>query len=751
MSETELAENPNREKLNCGFEQIDPVFDDLMEEASALLSEQGVEDYLAGASLICMIGRGVEPVLSYLQDIPAMADHLGEEIVSLVSQTVWKFSRTINGKAIPVFLQTLPAVARRLGDIDALQSYFDIIFDMMDKTSVSIHGHHATIPSPSLSDLLEKMPYLISQLSLVNLKNWVDYGIRFYSTHPERQRDFFSLQSADSLAILQRERQGTLFYDHERKLNLYMQGLWDDDPQLVPYSLGFDELRKPVPYFDALGLRIPDVYDDTNDVSGIDRYRATLAHMAAHQRWTRPIIADNYSPFQRMAVEFVEDARVEYLAIQQYPGLRQLFIKLHPRPIEGACDPETQSCLRHRMAMLSLALLDPAHGYTDPDILEFVDRFHDAMANGESSTKNIAGIGLSYVARTRIQSDQLANIFFDDTEINYRDDNRHMWTFIEEGDEEESFDDNRQTQAEEEELKGLPPRHYPEWDYHSQSYRPDWVSVYEALHPSGKATDIDKLLDKHSAVLKRMKRVLELLKPQNYVRVRYQEEGSELDLDIAIRSLIDLKSGSQPDPRINMSHKHDGRDIAVMLLLDLSQSTNDIPQGATQTILELCQESVSLLSWSIEQLGDKFAIAGFHSNTRHDVKYHHIKGFSEHWDDEVKGRIAGMKSGYSTRMGAAMRHAAHYLEAQKADKKLLLVLTDGEPADIDVDDEQLLIQDTHKAVQELDQQGIYSYCITLDPNADDYVTDIFGNQHMVIDNVNKLPEKLPALFASLTK
>ncbi|NQY25896.1 MAG: VWA domain-containing protein [Piscirickettsiaceae bacterium] len=751
MSETKISESPYRGKLKCGFDQIDPIFDDCMEEASALLSEQGVEDYLAGASLICSIGRGVEPVLSYLEDMPTMAEHLGEEVLNVVSQMVWKISRTINGKAIPVFLQTLPPVTRRLGDITALEKYFDLIFNMMEATSISIHGHHATIPSPSVSDLLAKMPYLIGQLSLSGLKNWIDYGIRFYNNHPERQRDFFTLQSADSLAIMQRERHGTLFYDHERQLSLYMQALWNDDPQLVPYSLGFDELRKPQPYFDSLGLRIPDVYDDINNVKGIDRYRATLAHMAAHQRWTRPIIADNYSPFQRLAVEFIEDARVEYLAIQQYPGLRQLFIQLHPRPIEGACDPEIQSCLRHRLAMLSLALLDPDHGYSDPDLLEFVEHFYTAMAEGESSTKEIAGIGLSYVARTRIQSDQLANVFFDNTEIDYRDDNRHMWTFIEEGDEEELFDEHRKKQNEEDEHQGLPPRHYPEWDYHTQSYRPDWVSVYEALHPTGNASDIDALLNKHSAVLKRLKRILELLKPQNTVRIRYQEEGSELDLDIAIRSLIDLKSGSQPDTRINMSHRHDGRDIAVMLLLDLSESTNDIPQGSSQSILELCQESVSLLSWSIEQLGDKFAIAGFHSNTRHDVRYHHIKGFSEPWNDEVKGRVAGLKAAYSTRMGAAMRHAAHYLEAQKADKKLLLILTDGEPADIDVDDERLLIEDTHKAVQELDQKGIYSYCITLDPHADDYVKDIFGNQHMVIDNVDKLPEKLPALFASLTK
>ncbi|MDH5436297.1 MAG: VWA domain-containing protein, partial [Gammaproteobacteria bacterium] len=220
--------------------------------------------------------------------------------------------------------------------------------------------------------------------------------------------------------------------------------------------------------------------------------------------------------------------------------------------------------------------------------------------------------------------------------------------------------------------------------------------------------------------------------------------------DVAIRSLIDFKGGANPDPRINMSHKHDGRDIAVMLLLDLSASLNDIPDGCEQTILQLSQEAVSLLGITIEALGDEFAIAGFSSNTRHEVRYQHLKGFSEKWNDEVKGRLAAMEAGYSTRMGSALRHAAHYLEARKAEKKILLVLTDGEPSDIDVDDQQLLIQDTHKAVQELDQRGIYTYCINLDPNADEYVQDIFGNQYTVIDRVERLPEKLPLLFAALT-
>ena len=244
----------------------------------------------------------------------------------------------------------------------------------------------------------------------------------------------------------------------------------------------------------------------------------------------------------------------------------------------------------------------------------------------------MADLALSCVARMRRQSDQMADVFFEDTHISYRDDNRHLWIYIEAGDEEESFDDPRQRETPPD-VPGLPPRHYPEWDPASQTYRPDWVSLYERLQPSGNPADIHRILARHAALAKQLKRLLDLLKPQDKVRIRFQEEGSELDLDVAIRSLIDFKSGAAPDPRINMSHRTDGRDIAVLLLLDLSQSLNEPATGSEQTVLDLSREAVTLLAWAIQQLGDPFAIAGFHSNTRHDVRYQHIKGFDEGFDD----------------------------------------------------------------------------------------------------------------------
>ena len=736
--------------LDCGFPQVADVFEECLFEALTSFSKDGIAAYIDAARTLGKLGRGPEPVLAFLEEWPSVVAAVGGDVLPTVMDAVRAMQKSPNSAAITPFLQTLAAVGRRLQAPEQLQRYLDVALDMMARTTGSIHGRHTTFPSPGLPELFRQAPHLLQLVPVAGLRNWVDYGVRNYGTHPERQAEYFALKSPDSRAVLQRERHGTLFADVERQLELTLRALWREGEHLVPYSTAFAELRQPVPYFDKLGMRIPDVYDDLPGASGLDRYRATLAHMVGHRRWSEAQIADNWSPFQRMAVEFFEDARIDSLLMREYPGMARILLALHPHPIEDACNPATTSCLRHRLAMLSRAFLDADHGYRDPVLIEFAARFRAALADGASSTTAMAELALAWVARTRRQSDQLANIHFADTVVDYRDDNRQLWKFIEEGDEEEAFDAPRQLEPGDP-LQGLPPRHYAEWDYRSQSFRPDWASVYEGLHPSGNAADIDRLLAKHAALAKRLKRMLDLLKPQDRVRIRYQEEGSELDLDVALRSLIDFKCGAVPDPRINMSHRTDGRDIAVMLLLDLSESLNGKVGESNQTILELSREAVSLLAWAIDCLGDPFAIAGFHSNTRHEVRYQHIKGFSERWDDSVKARVAAMEASWSTRMGAALRHAGHYLGHRQADRRILLLLTDGEPADIDVDDGEYLHADTRKAVEELSSQGIATFCLSLDPRADDYVRHIFGNRYLVLDRIERLPETLPQLYLQLTR
>jgi nitric oxide reductase NorD protein len=181
----------------------------------------------------------------------------------------------------------------------------------------------------------EQAPNLLGKLSIGGLGRWVEYGIRNHNHHPERQREYFSLQSADARAVLQRERRGTLLADHTRVLDLYLQALWTEEALLVPFTVNTDtqtpagtpEGEAPTgmpsqvqPYFDDAGMRLPDVYDDRAGVRGIDRYRAALAHMVGHRRWSQPQVADNWSPFQRLAVETFEDARIDLLLMREYPA-----------------------------------------------------------------------------------------------------------------------------------------------------------------------------------------------------------------------------------------------------------------------------------------------------------------------------------------------------------------------------------------------------------------------------------------------
>lgn len=741
-----------RARLDTRFAQIDAVFEPLMHAAWATLSPSDFEAYLDAARTLGKLGRGVEPMLVFLEEWPAVVDALGGHAEGLADlmQAVARLQRSPNGGAIAPMLQTLAAVARRLGSTEGLRHYLELCVDLGERTSTSIHGRHVTYASPALPAFFESAPRALAAVSLAGLRRWVDEGVRSHRGHPQRLAEYFALDSADSRAVLQRGRHGTLFANVQRSLEVYLRALWDSSDPLVPIATGWSADEQPaVPHLESDGLRVPDVYEDLDGIRGIDRYRAALAHLMAHQRWSASLIADNWSPAQRLAVECFEDARVDHLLCRAQPGLRPLLAALHPAPRAADCDPETTSCLRHRLTRLSRALLDPS-AEVDATLERWRARFQEALADGPSSTAAMAQLALAYIAETRRASDQLARVHFTDTIVSYRDDNRHLWRFIEEGDEEEVFDRTNRPRAEEEPDR-LPPRLYPEWNESTQSYRPDWVSVYDQFHPSGNAAEVDRLLAKHADLARALKRWLDWLKPQDRVRQRFQEDGSELDLDIAVRAWVDLYSGQSPDPRVNFSHRTQSRDVAVLLLLDCSQSLNQAVAGSTQTLLQLAQESVALLGWAISELGDQLAIAGFCSNTRHDVRYSHILGFSETWGDIPKARLAALQASYSTRMGAAVRHAAHYLGARRAQKKLLLILTDGEPADVDVSDPEALIADARQAVRELDGSGIHCHAVSLDPQADRYAREIFGHHYTVIDRVEQLPERMPKLFMSLTR
>ncbi|HJW82380.1 MAG TPA: hypothetical protein VJ396_09070, partial [Acidiferrobacterales bacterium] len=183
-------------QLDSGFPQVAEVFENCMAEALAMLTREGLSEYLDAARFLGKMGRGAEPTLVFLEEWPSAAKAASEDALLPVITLVRAMTKSPNGNAITPFLQTLAAVARRLHSQEQLQDYLDLALDFMERTTGSIHGIHKTFASPGLPDFFQQAPVLLNQLSIQGLKNWVEYGIRHYSDHPERQRDYFSLQSA---------------------------------------------------------------------------------------------------------------------------------------------------------------------------------------------------------------------------------------------------------------------------------------------------------------------------------------------------------------------------------------------------------------------------------------------------------------------------------------------------------------------------------------------------------------------------
>ncbi|MGD8843094.1 MAG: VWA domain-containing protein, partial [Gammaproteobacteria bacterium] len=673
---------------------------------------------------------------------------------------------------------TLPTAARRLGDPELLRGYLGFVHQLSAKAA------------RGLRPMLNHMEELLGKLTLSGLKRWAFFGADAYRRDFHNLQAYFNLETNDSKAILQKERRGTLFVDTQRKLNFYLRALWGRDFFLRPTAADHEGFK---PYIEHRVLHLPDAVDSVAGVKGLEVYRAIAAHLAAHMCYTEQALsAEQLSQAQMFFIGHLEDARVEYSAVQNFPGLKKLWRSLLEAEYEGSVEHPTVAVLEH----LALMLLDDSVRSDDEELNAFADRFH---ADIEANKDNVEfswhrGIELFnlFTARREVPSLRiLQNI-----RIPYRDDNRYAWEFEEfdwtteveyvpasqrqvrrkvsiiemanEVDVENAGDDAQEIWTCETEVfpyedEGVSynqmwgkepisdPFHYQEWDYQVQLHRPDWVTVFERRQPMGDPETIEDILTEYKPVAHRIKQIIDLLTPEGVQRVRNMEDGDEIDLNAAVDAMVAIRMGEQPNPRITMRNVIKSRDLAVVVLLDLSESTNEVVAGSDKTVLQLTREAASLVSTAINGIGDPFAVHGFASDGRHDVQYYRFKDFTQHFDDEAKARLAGMRGGLSTRMGAAMRHAAHHLLKQPERRKLLLLVTDGEPADIDERDPQHLRHDTKKAVEELYTKGVMTYCLTLDPNADQYVKRIFGeNNYTVIDHVQRLPEKLPTLFASLT-
>lgn len=772
-----MSVDPHRydEHLERFSPELREALEATLHEAARTMSPAAFQRYLEGAGGLADLGRGDELLVTYLQEMPLVARELGDEAVTESVLAAMKLASMTSGEVIALFFSSLPSAAVRLGDMDLFRAYLEFL-----------HQLAARAPR-GLRPMLGVVGELLSKLTLGGLRRWAFFGAEAYRTDFKNQLAYFSLQTPDSQAVLQKEHRGTLFVDHQRKLSAYLRALWGRDFWLRPAAGDRSEFK---PYIDDFALHLPDAVDDAAGLEGLDVYRATVAHLAAHVVYAaEPMAAQELTPAQANLVGLFEDARVEYNALCELPGLVRLWRPL----LAAATEVSPEHVAQGWLGQLALHLLDAAAPTGDTGLDALGRRFHEGVEAGRHDGSFSRRLGLELHAVLAARKDLPSLRQLEGLHQRYRDDNRFVWRsaesiglpdpsvlpgreqlrrrvsimeLVNEVEVETAGDDAQEVWS----LDGTlfdddgvsfgakygkepisDPFHYHEWDYRVHLHRPHWVTLYERRQPAGDPAAVDEIVLRHRPVANRLRQIVDRLRPQGVVRERKLEDGDELDLSAAVDTMVNLRAGLDYDPRVTMRSVLKRRDLAVLILLDLSESTNDPVRGTGSTVMGLTREAAVLLASAVGTIGDPYAIHGFCSDGRHDVRYYRLKDFDGRLDDAAKARLAGMHGGLSTRMGAALRHAGLLLRQQRQRRKLLLLITDGEPADVDERDPQYLRHDAKKAVEELRATLVHTFCLTLDPDADRYVQRIFGvNGYTIVDRVERLPARLPELFAELT-
>jgi nitric oxide reductase NorD protein len=290
-------------------------------------------------------------------------------------------------------------------------------------------------------------------------------------------------------------------------------------------------------------------------------------------------------------------------------------------------------------------------------------------------------------------------------------------------------------------------RLYPEWDCRAGVYLPDHCRVLTGQAPEiGESWTPDANILRH---VRHVRRRFEALRPQHDV-MHGQADGFDLDLDALVRARCDLRAGSGSLDRVHVAMRPQRHDLVATLLVDVSLSTDAWVDG--QRVLDVEKEALLVLAHGLSACGDHHSILTFTSRRRSWVRIEAVKSFEEPMGAAVERRIGALKPGYYTRIGAAVRHAATQLAGQPQRKKLLLVLTDGKPNDVDHYEGRFAVEDTRKAVREARRLGVAVFGVTVDASAQSYFPALFGRGgYAIVGNIRRLPAALPSIYRQLAR
>jgi nitric oxide reductase NorD protein len=221
-----------------------------------------------------------------------------------------------------------------------------------------------------------------------------------------------------------------------------------------------------------------------------------------------------------------------------------------------------------------------------------------------------------------------------------------------------------------------------------------------------------------------------------------QRAGDDLDVAACVNAIVDRHIGLTPDDRLYLDARPARRGTAISLLVDTSGST-EARVTKDWRIIDIERIALLLAGEALDALGELYSIHAFSGKSARNVALTTVKDFTDRSGPTMRKRIAGLEPGGFTRLGAALRFATRGLARQSAGHRLLLILSDGRPNDVDAYQSEYGVEDARQAIMEARASGVFPFCITVDRDASEYLPRIFGTTgHTILQRPEQLPRSL---------
>ncbi|MFQ5484107.1 MAG: nitric oxide reductase activation protein NorD, partial [Desulfobacterales bacterium] len=661
-------------------------------------------------------------------------------------------------------------------------------------------------------------PQILSRLSIRDLEQWVEKGLKVTDDQKEKGNAFFSLQTGKSLKAVEGLVKGLELKEIHRILRSYAEALTGKRILIRLASLFYKNISGLDKYFsvtDGTRIFLPSniaIFQDQE--LNFKTYKLALLHEIGHLLFdtfainSRDLkkLSASVNPILSLKIfELLEDERVDYLLGSQYPGLEKDRMSILQSYLLQKNDQMEEMPVFEFLSLNSLLKIDGADFNTaDDHLTQLLQKALSKVKQSEFSSHDVLDLTvqtcrdfencgdiatcgsreihgrlfyrgvldftlventrsemsrLIFVMAERLSAkeikatpEQIEEAFNRIEESEALESEVALWQIDASEKLEELFERIQQVLADMKSEKYLRRMvYYDEWDNKLDDYKREWCRVREMDMPGASpALFYDRAIEEYYGMVSLLRRYFGLLRPDRIQRFFREERGDDIDFDALIESVVDRYAAVTPSDGVYIRREKNLRDVSVAFLVDMSYSTGDVlPSG--KRIIDVEREGLVLMAEALENLGDQWAVYGFSTNRRDMVDFSVVRDFDKPFDDEVKMRFESMRPMAQTRLGAVIRHANRLLERRLSRIRLLILLSDGRPYDIDYGDADYAVEDTRRALWEGRRKGINCFCVTVDKKSRDYLPYMYGeSNYILIENLDALPSMLPLIYKRLT-